>query len=51
MISDITVLLLSLSYIPIRKIIFSLLTVLLSSKLVGFIQRVKLPKKAKGGNP
>lgn len=51
MISDVTVLLLSLSYIPLRRICFSLLTVLLSSKLVGFIHRVQLPKKNKGGNP
>lgn len=39
MISDITVLLLSLSYIPIQRIGFSLLTVLISSKLVGIVQR------------
>ncbi|MBQ8881706.1 MAG: YitT family protein [Oscillospiraceae bacterium] len=39
MISDITVLLLSLSYIPVQRIGFSLLTVLLSSKLVGIVQR------------
>ena len=39
MISDVTVLLLSLSYIPVRRIGFSLLTVLLSSKLVGIVQR------------
>ena len=40
MISDVTVLLLSLSYIPVRRIGFSLLTVLLSSKLVGIVQRL-----------
>ena len=51
MISDVTVLLLSLSYIPLRRICFSLLTVLLSGKLVGFIQRIHLPKKNKGGTP
>ena len=39
MISDITVLLLSLSYIPVKRIGFSLLTVLISSKLVGIVQR------------
>lgn len=38
-ISDITVLLLSLSYIPVKRIGFSLLTVLISSKLVGIVQR------------
>ncbi len=41
MIFDVAVLLLSLSYIPARRIGFSLLTVLLSSKLVGFVQRFK----------
>lgn len=51
MISDMTVLLLSLSYIPLRRIGFSMLTVLLSGKLVGFIQRVHLLKKKKGDNP
>lgn len=40
-ISDMSVLLLSLSYIPIRRIGFSLLTVLLSGKLVGLVQRIK----------
>ena len=39
MISDITVLLLSLTYIPVQRIGFSLLTVLISSKLVGIVQR------------
>lgn len=39
MIFDVAVLLLSLSYIPVRRIGFSLLTVLLSSKLVGIVQR------------
>ena len=47
MISDITVLLLSLSYIPAQRIGFSLLTVLLSSKLVGIVQRFKF---SRGGN-
>lgn len=39
MISDVSVLLLSLSYIPVRRIGFSLLTVLLSGKLIGLVQR------------
>ncbi|MBR5022736.1 MAG: YitT family protein [Oscillospiraceae bacterium] len=47
MISDITVLLLSLSYIPVQRIGFSLLTVLLSSKLVGIVQRFNFPTEAK----
>ena len=45
MIFDVTVLLLSLSYIPFRRIGFSLLTVLLSSKLVGWVQRFSIGKK------
>jgi len=48
MISDVTVLLLSLSYIPVRRIGFSLLTVLLSGKLIGFVQR--FPTQKKEGN-
>ena len=40
MISDVTVLLLSLSYIPARRIGYSLLTVLLSGKLIGIVQRM-----------
>ena len=39
MISDVTVLLLSLTYIPVHRIGFSLLTVLLSGKLIGLTQR------------
>ena len=42
---DVTVLLLSLSYIPIRRIGFSFLTVLLSSKLVGWVQRFSIGKR------
>lgn len=47
MISDITVLLLSLSYIPVQRIGFSLLTVLLSSKLVGIVQRFTFSRGGK----
>lgn len=39
LISDLTVLGLSLSYIPIRKIAYSLLTVLLSGQIIGWIQK------------
>jgi uncharacterized membrane-anchored protein YitT (DUF2179 family) len=39
LISDMTVLLLSLSYIPVEKIFYSLITVTLSGKLIGWIQR------------
>lgn len=41
--SDLVVLLLSLTYIPFNRIGFSLLTVLLSGQLIGFVQTVKLP--------
>lgn len=44
---DITVLGLSLTYIPLKRILFSLLSVLISSKLVGIIQRLEVPKKGK----
>ena len=40
LISDLTVLLLSLSYIPIRKIAYSLLTVILSGQIIGWIQKI-----------
>lgn len=43
LVSDITVLLLSLSYIPFRRIAYSLLTVILSGQIVGWIQ--KIPQK------
>lgn len=38
LISDLTVLILSLSYIPLRRIAYSLLTVLLSGQIIGLIQ-------------
>ena len=43
LISDLTVLGLSLSYIPVRRIAYSLLTVILSGQIIGLIQ--KIPKK------
>ena len=48
MISDGIILLLSLTYIPLQRIIFSLLTVLLSGKLIGIIQRFHIHKSQKG---
>jgi len=42
LLSDLTVLGLSLSYIPLRKITYSLLTVILSGQIIGWIQ---IPKK------
>lgn len=42
--SDLVVLMLSLSYIPVRVIACSLLTVVLSGQLIGLVQRLPLPK-------
>ena len=39
LISDLTVLGLSLSYIPLRRILYSLLTVVLSGQIIGWIQK------------
>ena len=47
--SDLIVLGLSLTYIPVRRIGYSLLTVILSGQLIGLIQRIRLrpePKRA-----
>ena len=41
--SDLLVLLLSLSYIPLQRIAYSLLTVILSGQIIGFIQNPRLP--------
>lgn len=41
LVSDLTVLALSLSYIPVRRIAWSLLTVFLSGQLIGIISRKK----------
>ena len=43
LVSDLTVLLLSLSYIPLRRFAYSLLTVILSGQIIGWIQ--KFPSK------
>ena len=42
LVSDLTVLLLSLSYIPMGKIAYSLLTVVLSGQIIGWIQKERL---------
>ena len=44
LISDTIVLLLSLSYIPLSRIAYSFLTVILSGQIIGLIQRISLPK-------
>ena len=41
LVSDLTVLLLSLSYSPLRRIAYSLLTVVLSGQIIGLIQKIK----------
>ncbi len=43
--SDLVVLLLSLSYIPFRRIFYSLLTVILSGQIIGLVQRVGAKKE------
>lgn len=40
LVSDLTVLLLSLSYIPLNRIVYSLLTVVLSGQIIGLIQKI-----------
>lgn len=45
LITDLIVLLLSLTYIPLRRIIYSLLTVTISGQLIGFVQNLGSAKK------
>lgn len=47
LISDLSVLALSLTYIPVKRLVFSLLTVILSGKIIGIIERMELNKKPK----
>ncbi len=47
LLSDLVVLALSLSYIPPRRIVFSLLTVILSGQLIGLIQKIPQRQGAK----
>ena len=49
LVSDLSVLALSLTYIPLQRILYSLLTVMISSKIVGWVQRFPFSKKE--GNP
>lgn len=41
LVSDLTVLALSLTYIPLRRILYSLLTVVLSGQIIGWMQKIK----------
>lgn len=45
LVSDLTVLGLSLSYIPMKKIGYSLLTVVLSGQIIGLIQNINVKKR------
>ena len=46
LISDLSVLALSLTYIPLNRILFSLLTVILSGQIVGWIQKIQIPESS-----
>jgi uncharacterized membrane-anchored protein YitT (DUF2179 family) len=45
LVSDLSVLLLSLSYIPFRRIIYSLITVILSGQIIGWIQKIPVKRQ------
>lgn len=47
---DFTVLALSLTYIPLSRILYSLITVMLSSKIIGIVQRFRLSKGKESSN-
>lgn len=47
LISDLAVLLLSLSYIPLKRIAYSLLTVILSGQIIGIIQKINVKERLK----
>ena len=50
LISDAVVLTLSLSYIPVRRILWSLLTVVLSGQIIDFVSRINIKEKHNGSN-
>lgn len=45
LLSDLTVLGLSLSYIPLRRIVYSLITVIFSGQIIGWIQKIHAKKR------
>lgn len=47
---DFVVLVLSLSYIPLKRIVYSLLTVMISSKIIGVVQRFQPPGRKEPSN-
>lgn len=49
LVSDLTVLALSLTYIPVSKIVYSLLTVVISGQLVGLVQKININKNQDSG--
>ena len=53
LISDVIVLVLSLTYIPVTRIAYSLLTVILSGQIIGLMQRVRVKNSSsdKAANP
>ena len=52
LVTDLTVLALSLTYIPVKRILYSLLTVILSGQIIGLIQRLPAkPSPVKNDTP
>ena len=51
LVEDLIVLTLSLSYIPLRRIAYSLLTVILSGQLIGLVAKKKPAKPEAGAEP
>ena len=51
LLSDLTVLAMSLSYISLERIAYSLLTVILSGQLIGVMQKIKLPRSRRNAAP
>lgn len=47
LITDLSVLGLSLTYIPLRRIVYSLITVVLSTQIIGWIQKINVKKRLK----
>lgn len=50
LVSDLTVLALSASYIPLPRLAYSLLTVVLSGQIIGLIQNFHMPETKRSGN-
>lgn len=46
LISDVIVLALSISYIPLNRLVYSLLTVILSGQIIGLIQRIHFKRRS-----